>query len=133
MSAKDEPVIETACDCVDYTRITFFPDLTKFKMSHMDADTVALLKKRAYDLAGVSAARVRVLLNGKRIEIKNFSEYCDLYLKGDETKDLPKISEKSHDRWEIIASLSDGQFQQVSFVNSICTSKGGTHVNYIAD
>lgn len=22
---------------------------------------------------------------------------------------------------------------QVSFVNSICTSKGGTHVNYIAD
>lgn len=32
-----------------------------------------------------------------------------------------------------MCSLSDGQFQQVSFVNSICTIKGGTHVNYIAD
>ena len=32
----------------------------------------------------------------------------------------------------MIASLSDGAFQQVSFVNSICTSKGGTHVEYVA-
>lgn len=30
-------------------------------------------------------------------------------------------------------TLSDGTFQQVSFVNSICTSKGGTHVEYIAN
>jgi DNA topoisomerase-2 len=30
-------------------------------------------------------------------------------------------------------SLSDGQFQQVSFVNSICTTKGGQHVSYVTD
>lgn len=36
-------------------------------------------------------------------------------------------------RWEVAATLSDGQFTQVSFVNSICTYKGGTHVMYIAD
>ena len=31
-------------------------------------------------------------------------------------------------------SLSEsGTFQQVSFVNNICTSRGGTHCNYIAD
>ena len=29
--------------------------------------------------------------------------------------------------------MTDGSFQQVSFVNGICTSKGGTHVNYIID
>jgi len=29
--------------------------------------------------------------------------------------------------------MTDGSFQQVSFVNGICTSKGGTHVNYILD
>ncbi len=29
--------------------------------------------------------------------------------------------------------MSEGQFQQVSFVNSICTVKGGTHVNYVTD
>ena len=33
-------------------------------------------------------------------------------------------------RWEVAFAVSDGQFQQVSFVNSICTIKGGTHVNY---
>lgn len=27
----------------------------------------------------------------------------------------------------------DGLALQVSFVNSICTSKGGTHVNYVTD
>ena len=36
-------------------------------------------------------------------------------------------------RWEVICSLSEGAFTQVSFVNSICTSKGGTHVEYIAN
>lgn len=35
--------------------------------------------------------------------------------------------------WEICVSATDGQFQQVSFVNSICTSKGGTHVDYLVN
>lgn len=30
-------------------------------------------------------------------------------------------------------TVSTNGFQQVSFVNSIATSKGGTHVNYITD
>merc|ERR1719161_544453 len=29
--------------------------------------------------------------------------------------------------------MTEGQFQQGSFVNSICTTKGGTHVAHIAD
>ena len=44
----------------------------------------------------------------------------------------PKVREQ-HKRWEIIVSISEGQFNQVSFVNSICTSRGGTHVSYIVD
>jgi len=28
---------------------------------------------------------------------------------------------------------SEGQFQQISFVNGICTTKGGSHVNHIMD
>jgi DNA topoisomerase-2 len=42
------------------------------------------------------------------------------------------IYEKVSDRWEICAAVSEGQFQQVSFVNSINTYKGGTHVDHVA-
>ncbi|CAJ1382282.1 unnamed protein product [Effrenium voratum] len=36
--------------------------------------------------------------------------------------------------FDVAVALTDGSgFQQVSFVNSICTSRGGTHVNYVAD
>ena len=38
-----------------------------------------------------------------------------------------------NNRWEVAVTVSDGQFAQVSFVNSICTYKGGTHVTYVAD
>ena len=44
----------------------------------------------------------------------------------------PIIYEKFGDRWEIAFAPSEGQFQQVSFVNSIATTKGGTHVDYIS-
>jgi DNA topoisomerase-2 len=39
----------------------------------------------------------------------------------------------SSGRWEICVAASEGQFQQVSFVNSIYTYKGGTHLNHVAD
>ena len=132
MSEKDEPEIEPNVG-EDFTCITFYPDLKKFNMQVMDEDTVSLLTKRAYDMAGCTDSKVKVFLNGSRIKINDFNQYCDLYLQTEENKELPKIVEKHHDRWEIIASLSDGEFRQVSFVNSICTSKGGTHVNYIVD
>ena len=62
-------------------------------MQGLDDDTVSLFTKRAYDMAGVSDPKVKVFINGKRIEIKNFSDYCDLYLKNEENKELPKIIE----------------------------------------
>lgn len=44
------------------------------------------------------------------------------------------IYETSPDgRWEVGFVVSDGQFQQVSFANSISTTKGGTHVEAIAN
>ena len=46
---------------------------------------------------------------------------------------LPLLHQKFGDRWEVVVSISDGQFQQNSFVNSIATTTGGTHVNHVAD
>ena len=78
-------------------------------MTALDDDIVSLMTKRVYDMAGCTPANVKVKLNGKSIDVKNFNSYVDLYLKSDENKTLPKIVEKtSSDRWEVVCSLSDG-------------------------
>jgi len=136
MSIAEEPVIKscTASEMKagDYVSITFSPDLARFKMASLDDDTVALLSKRAFDIAGSMAGRpgkkLSVLLNGEKLPIKNFQSYLSLY-QGIE----PPAAFEQNERWEVGVSASDGVFQQVSFVNSICTTKGGQHVQYIAD
>ena len=117
----------------DFTCVTFYPDLKRFNMRGFDDDIVALMRKRVYDLAGVISPTVKVFLNEKQIGIKGFQKYVDLYFP--KNVEHPVIVEKQPEgsRWEVIVSISDGQFQQVSFVNSICTSRGGTHVTYITE
>ncbi|CAH1249008.1 TOP2A [Branchiostoma lanceolatum] len=119
----------------DFTCVTFKPDLAKFKMERLDDDTVALLRRRAYDIAG-STKGVRVLLNGEKLPITSFRQYVDLYLNGktDEIGNpLKVVHEVVNPRWEICVVQSDKGFQQVSFVNSIATTKGGRHVDYVVD
>jgi len=53
----------------DFTCITFSPDLAKFKMETLDDDFVALVKRRAYDVAGVCRG-VSVTLNGTKLKVK---------------------------------------------------------------
>ncbi|XP_075299453.1 DNA topoisomerase 2-alpha [Opisthocomus hoazin] len=122
-------------DGEDYTCVTFQPDLSKFKMTILDKDIVALMSRRAYDIAG-STKDVKVFLNGQRLPVKGFRSYVDLYLKDkvDETGNTLKvIHEEVNSRWEVCLTLSEKGFQQVSFVNSIATTKGGRHVDYVAD
>ena len=123
----------------DYTKVTFKPDYAKFGMNGMDDDFEALVKRRVYDLAGTT--KVAVKLNGSRIPVRNFKKYMEMYTKAirrERGDDGPGAKDEiitcSPDpRWEIGFAVSDGAFQQVSFVNSIATTSGGTHVNYIAD
>jgi DNA topoisomerase-2 len=134
MNKKNDPKITNA-KTEDFTKITFKPDLEKFGMTHLDDDIEALFKKRAYDLAGCVPG-IKVFLNDTRIKIKSFKDYVDMYIAApteEGAKKPPIIYERVSDRWEIAFAPSDGQFQQVSFVNSICTSKGGTHVYHVVD
>jgi len=133
MSECSQPEIKDNKSGDNYTCITFEPDLKRFKMSELTDDIIALMKKRVYDLAGVISTSVKVSLNDKKIPIRGFSNYVDMYLDEEPIKISEKEKKNKNDRWELIVSHSDGQFQQVSFVNSICTSSGGTHVTYIVD
>ena len=133
----ESPIVKKCTDAEkkrgDYTKITFKPDLKRFNMTHLDSDTVGLLSKRAYDIAGCmgycGGKKLNVYLNGTKIPIKDFKSYLALF----EGIEPPAAYEKIGDRWEVGVSMSDGSFQQISFVNAIATTKGGGHVNYIAD
>lgn len=130
MQVKGKPEIVPSKE-KSFTCITFKPDLAKFGMTKLDDDIVSLLSKRVYDVAGSTLEKCGVHLNGEKLDIKNFRDYCDLYLLT--RQGVPQIYEKCSDRWEICVSLTESGFNQVSFVNSICTIRGGTHVAHVSD
>lgn len=84
MGKKSEPVITKCKEGENWTKVTFKPDLEKFKMTYLEEDVVALMKKRVLDMAGCLGKAVKVELNGKLIRIKSFRDYADLYLKSAE-------------------------------------------------
>ena len=131
----DEPKIEDYSKD-DYTCITFEPDLSRFGMTELDDDIVALFEKRVFDMAGITPKSVSVYLNNKKLNVKNFEDYIHMYLdasKEEDEMDPPIVYERPHERWEVGMSLSESQFQQVSFVNAISTTKGGKHVDYCVE
>lgn len=150
MTEKGEPEITASKPKESWTRITFSPDMKRFARTEehdaegeqapalappprgFDADTVALFRKRVYDMAGILGKTVKVWYNGERVPVHTFQQYVDLYLGPPGAEGSPpRFHERVNDRWEVVVALSDGQFNQVSFVNSICTSKGGTHVTAV--
>ncbi|XP_076865882.1 DNA topoisomerase 2-beta isoform X2 [Brachyhypopomus gauderio] len=134
MTKASEPRVKHF-DGDDFTCVTFQPDLAKFKMEKLDKDIVALLTRRAYDVAG-SCRGVKVLLNGKKLPVNGFRSYVDLYVKDklDETGvALKVVNESVNERWEVCLTMSEKGFQQISFVNSIATTKGGRHIDYVVD
>ncbi|WYZ46350.1 hypothetical protein EsH8_IX_000575 [Colletotrichum jinshuiense] len=126
----------------DFVRVTFKPDFKRFSMTGIDDDLESLIYRRVYDMAG-TVRNIKVHLNGTHIKLA-FKGYCEMYAKaiakerGAEEGVEPKVvvevdKTDAHPKWEIAFTVSDGSFQQVSFVNSIATTSGGTHINYIAD
>ena len=116
-----------------YTKVTFKPDYRRLKTSGLTADMLALLKKRVYDIGAVtdhSVKKIKVNYNGLTLPVKNFQQYIDLYI--GEKGETKRIYEAANDRWEYAVAVSPThEFVQVSFVNGICTYKGGKHVEYI--
>ena len=69
MTTASDPVIKENKG-TDFTCVTFSPDLPRFHMEKLTDDMVALLKRRAYDVAG-SSRGVTVLLNGEKLNVYN--------------------------------------------------------------
>ena len=131
MKKVDKPSIK-ASSKTPYTIIRFLPDYARFGLKGgLTEDIYQLFHKRALDACATTDSTVAVYFNEKKVDIKNFEKYTDLYLGSKD--DHPRAMEicGSGDRWEVIATYSDGQFEQVSFVNGINTSRGGKHIDYV--
>ncbi len=117
-----------------YTRVTFRPDYKRFGIDNLTPDMLSLFQKRFFDICAVtdqSEKKLKFAYNGVPTNVKNFQQYIDMYIgTKDEAKRVYEQSECGH--WEYAVALAPAQeFTQVSFVNGICTYKGGKHVDYI--
>ncbi len=104
-----------------FTEISFDPDLARFGLSSIDQDHLDLMRKRCINLAACNPD-LTVWFNDTKYRFKSFKEYCALYGEG-------MVYEESG-RWKIAITASGGSFEQVSFVNSVETKDGGTHVDH---
>lgn len=127
MSITHPPDISTSTSS-EYTKITFKPDFRKFGMRELDVDIKSIFIKRVYDMCA-TVKGVKVWLNDERIDVSGLEQYAKLCL----PEDSKMVVKTVNDRWEVACAVSEDQFTQISFVNSICTSKGGTHINHIID
>ena len=120
----------TKCKTKPYTRVSFKPDYQRLGIKELTEDMLALFKKRVYDVSAITDKTIKVKFNGQVVPCKNFEQYIDLYV-GSKV-DTKRVHELANDRWEYAVCLApNDEFQQVSFVNGIYTSKGGKHVEYI--
>ena len=107
-----------------YTEISYVPDLSRFDMTEVDDAHVELMRKRSLEMAACNP-NLRVVFNGEEFSFPSFQAYCALHVTAE-----PPIYEESG-RWKVGFAASEGSFAQVSFVNSVETRDGGTHVEYV--
>ena len=127
MRTRKEPRI-TSFKQRPLTRITWIADFARFGVTGYSATMIALMKRRVYDIAGITDPKIAVYLNKTRLPVKTFMDYSRMYL----TDEDPLLTCALGPRWKLGISVSNDKFEQVSFVNGISTSKGGKHVDFIS-
>lgn len=129
----------------------------------LDQDTFNLLYKRTIDSIVSTATHVKMYFNGKHVKGKSLKDYVKYYFDDNtdspeaelesnadtecSSSGLGKKRRVFYDtqtfkqsngkqsvqlQWEI-AVVENDVYDQVSFVNGLCTIQGGTHVKYITD
>ena len=130
MTVVNKPKI-VASKGKSYVSVAWTPDFARFGLTEINADLVGVFRRRASDLAMTVGKDVKV--HWKHGEEKTLIKCRDLTAYAGEFVSTP-VAAHTSDRWNVVVAdtPSDG-FLQVSFVNGIWTSKGGTHVDYIVN
>ena len=126
MSVCEPPKIKKHSGATSSVQITFIPDWKRFGMTKMDFNIYKIFEKRVWDANICTTPNCKVKFNGEALPKQNFEAYAKMH------EGVENVYCATTDRWSVCIGPSEDGMQQVSFVNGICTTKGGTHVDHVA-
>lgn len=133
MEKRTRPKISKATR--GFTEISYFTDFPRFKMKVLDDNSYRILYKRCLDAAACNPKlkiRVYTISSGEKnwveFKFKKFEDYIKLLILEEDEYFYEESKE-----WRIGFSKSQNGFTNTSFVNSVHTKDGGTHVDYITN
>ena len=106
--------------------ITFTPDWKRFGMKDMDINIYKIFEKRVWDANICTTSNCKVKFQGEALPKITFEAYAKMH------EGVTDLCSVTTDRWSVCVGPSENGLEQVSFVNGICTNKGGTHVDHVA-
>jgi len=127
MTICDPPKIKKHSGATSSVSITFTPEWKRFGMSKMDDTIYNIFQKRVWDANICTTQNCKVKFNGDVLPKQNFEAYAKMH------EGVQDVASVSGDRWSVCIGPSENGLEQVSFVNGICTMKGGTHVDHAAN
>jgi DNA topoisomerase II len=105
--------------------ITFTPDWKRFGMKEIDINIYKIFEKRVWDANICTTPNCKVKFNGEALPKTTFEAYAKMH------EGVTNVCSVTTDRWSVCVGPSENGLEQVSFVNGICTNKGGTHVDHV--
>ena len=126
MTTCHPPKITKHSAATSSVSITFTPDWKRFGMKDMDINIYKIFEKRVWDANICTTSNCKVKFQGEALPKIIFEAYAKMH------EGVTDLCSVTTDRWSVCVGPSENGLEQVSFVNGICTNKGGTHVDHVA-
>ena len=127
MTVCNPPKIKKYSGAMSSVAITFIPEWKRFGMSKMDNTIYSIFQKRVWDANICTTQNCKVKFNNEVLTKQNFEAYAKMH------EGVEDVTCVNGDRWSVCIGPSENGMEQVSFVNGLCTNKGGTHVDHAAN
>src|SRR5210317_828575 len=126
MTVCHPPKITKHSGSTSSVSITFIPDWKRFGMKSMDNNIYKIFEKRVWDANICTTPNCKVKFQGEALPKTSFEAYAKMH------EGVTDVCSVTTDRWSVCVGPSENGLEQVSFVNGICTTKGGSHVDHVA-
>jgi DNA topoisomerase-2 len=131
LSIINKPEINKNLDKNSGVSIEIIPDFEKFGVTEFSEDMIKLISRRVYDLTCLVRSNITIELNNNKLQT-GFNNYLNLYAS---TNKWILGNCIKNNFWYFAIKFNNNleQNHHISFVNSIFTSNGGTHLDYLFD